>query len=88
MKSDLKQTAREKPAQLFWTKRLGNLTPASYDDLNENGNEEDSFDDEDLAVIEVKSNKHNILPNKAERKNKIIYPIFSYNTKYNYISFR
>ncbi len=64
VKSDLKQSAREKPSQLFWTKRLENLSPASYDDLN-NESAEDSLDDDDLAVIEIKNNKHNILPNKA-----------------------
>jgi len=54
VKNDLKLVNREKPAQLFWTKRLGNLSPSSYaqesEDITDEIDEEES--DDEIKVVE------------------------------------
>jgi len=55
VKNDLKLVNREKPAQLFWTRRLGNLSPSSYaqeneEDITDDIDEEES--DDEIKVVE------------------------------------
>jgi len=35
VKADLKSVSKEKPAQLFWAKRLGNLNPAQFEEMEQ-----------------------------------------------------
>jgi methyl-CpG-binding domain protein 2 len=51
VKSDLKTVNKEKPSQLFWAKRLGNLRPGQFEDSNKDQEQKSKLTLPKVAVV-------------------------------------